>query len=229
MKLTIARRCARAGMTMIEIAITSVLLIMLSGALTQSLMHMRDVTDVGDVRTLLHDEAEKALASVMVDLRRSGFGTLAGATYPYLFDDGNAFAPYFVHAHAAAIKTAQAGDADFGANREIVVLQPLMGLNAAGQDVAALDANGLIQWSPNVVSYVVITGADGRNWLQRRVNGANPRRIIPDVERIAFDTNATDPVNVPVGAVRVQLFLRRVDDEQVVHRHATELMINLRN
>lgn len=109
----------------------------------------------------------------------------------------------------------------------------------------AADVNGL--WDPNVasiteeqkrlvwshddVAYVVTTGPTGENELVRLVaNGAGGRRVVArDVERVQFDTTASAPGDVPVGAVRVQLFFRTIDSDGHVMRSRTDAVVRLRN
>jgi hypothetical protein len=229
-------RSRRAGMTAIELAISSVLLIILSGALTTSLMHMRDVTSDGGIQAKLQDQGERAMSLIMSDLRRSGFvaigagGAGPGINYPYFFADGVTNATFAAHAHAPASKEAVAGDADFGPNNEIVLVQPAMATVASGDELPVLDAQGAITWSPNVVDYVVMTGADGTNYLERRVDAAEPRRIASHVERISFESNSTSPgAGIPNDAVRVRIFFRQRAANGALVRSSAEVTVHLRN
>jgi hypothetical protein len=195
-----------------------------------SLVHVRSVAGEGGVDAKLHERAQRALSRIIADLSRSGPGTVGGGSCPYLFDDGNATGVFAPHAHPPATKHAVAGDPDFGVNREVVLAVPSMTTLGPGKEVPTLDATGTLIWSNNVVSWVVITGADGVNYLQRRVNAGNPERVANHVERLAFDTNASAPTaGIPNGAVRVQLFFRENDADGVLHRHSAEVTVRLRN
>ncbi len=219
-----------AGLTMIELALSSVLLVLVSGALTTALFHVRSVASEGGVDAKLREQAERALASIIADLNRSGDAVVGGGNCPYLFDDGNATGAFAQHAHPPAKHQAAPGDSDFGVDREIVLAEPSMTTLAPGDEVPTLDSNGALTWSSNVVSWVLITGADGINYLQRRVNAGNPRRVANHVERVAFDTNASAPTaGIPNGAVRVQLFFRERDADGVLHKHGAEVTVRLRN
>jgi hypothetical protein len=216
-------------MTVIELAISTLLLIALSGSLTAALLSTRAVFDEGSIRAQLQGAGERALTRIARDLRRSGFVTELGVAYPYFFDDGATNATFAAHAHAPADEHANAGEPGFGVNREIVFLQPLMATDAAGDEAPVLDANGVIQWAPNRVDYVLVTRADGVNYLERRVDGANPQRIASHVERITFDDSVTSAGAVPNDSVRVRIFFRRVDERGVVHRHQAETTVALCN
>lgn len=225
------RSIRRAGFTIIEVAISAFVLVLLSGALTQALIRLRGVTEVTDLRTQLQDSGERAINLIVSDLRRSGFVTVAGTNFPYLFDDGVITNVAFnVHAHAQATENAAVGDPDFGVNREIVMAQPLIqDLDGDGLDKPTLDANGNLMWSNNVISYIVVTGADGVNYLERRVNAGSPRRIASFVERIWFEDDSLVGSTVPDGAIRVRIWFRRPDDAGNVYRHSTDVTVSLRN
>jgi len=90
--------------------------------------------------------------------------------------------------------------------------------------------NGLV-WSHTELSYVVVTTADGVNWLERRVNGqaVGGDRIARDVERMTIETSADTGFQIPTNALRVRLFFRRLDPSGVLHRHRAEVVVTLRN
>ncbi|MCK6448156.1 MAG: hypothetical protein L6Q99_17350 [Planctomycetes bacterium] len=220
---------SRRGMTVLELSISTVLLIALSGSLTAAMIGTRGVFQEGSLQSKMQDAADRALGRISQDLRRSGFTTVGTTSYPYLFDDGAPNATFTAHAHAPATENADPADADFGVNRDIVFVQPQMATDVAGDEAPQLDANGLIQWSGTEISYSLRTGADGVNYLERRTNGANPRRIANHVERLVFDDPTTSAGAVPNDSVRVQIFFRQVDEKGVVHRHQAEVTVALRN
>jgi hypothetical protein len=216
-------------MTVIELAISTFLLIMLSGSLTAALINVRGVFDQGSIQSKQQDAGERLLSMVGNELRRSGFVTVGPDTYPHMFDEGNALFNFANHWHPAPTHLAVAGDPDFGVTREIVFVQPQMATNGAGDEVPTLDAQGIVQWNATEISYVLITGADGVNYVERRVNGANPRRIASHVERLAFDDINTTAGGLLADTVRIQVFFREVDEKGVVHRHQAETTVALRN
>lgn len=216
-------------MTVIELAISTCLLIMLSGSLTAALVNVRGVFEQGTIQSHLQDQGERVLQLVSADLRRSGFVTVGADNYPHFFDEGNALFSFANHWHAAPAHTAVAGDVDFGVTREIVFVQPQMATDVNGDEAPTLDAQGVVQWDATEVSYVLVTGADGVNYVERRTNGANPRRIASHVERLAFDDAASTAGALQLGTVRVQIFFRQVDEKGVVHRHQAETTVALRN
>lgn len=233
-----ARRARRAGFSLIELVLGIAILSILVLALNQTLASVRAVTSGGSAQTRLQLEAAQALREIAGEVRRSGFVPIDVAHgYPYIFDNGAPLdADMALHAHAPAAQSAQPGDADFGPSREVVLVQPLdadddgdaaNGLNPDGKPDIGVD--GRLIWSPAATSFVLVTGADGINVVQHRVNGGAPRTVARFVERMTCDTSAEDPVNVPLGALRVRLWLRTRDEKGVVYRLRLEETIKLRN
>ena len=216
-----------AGFSLIELLISTTILLVLTGVMLKSLSTLRSATVSSSTMSRVQEEGERALRRILSDLQRSSSITLAGKTYPFLFDDGNPLDNGFAnHAHPATTRMARPGDLDFGPNREIVFLQPA---DADGDSVPDVGPGGNLSWSPNEISYVVVTGADGVNYLQRRVNAGQPVRIASHVERLVFDDQVTSGFAIPLRAVRVQIFFREPDDEGSLTRYSTQALTRMRN
>ena len=221
----------RSGFSVLEMMIAVTLLSLLAGSLSLVIMRMRSIAATSSSQSALQDSAERAMKLIVGDLSRSGAIMLAGDTYPYLFDDGAASGAFAAHAHAAAQHHAVAGNTDFGPTREIVFALPQESdpPGTYGNDVPDIDANSNLIWDVVEYSYVLVTGVDGINYLQRRTNGAAPVTIASNVERVVFDDNASSGFVLPVGSVRVRMFFRKVDSSGVLHRYNAEQIIKLRN
>lgn len=225
------------GFSLVELSIGVAVLFVLGVGLTLSMTSLRRLTLSSSVDAKLQDEAARTLGAITRELRRSGFVAPDGArSFPYVFADGAPSADFAEHAHAPAEHAAAAGDPDFGPTREIVFLlpqdldddgDPANGLVPDGRP--DLDGRGDLVWGADEVSYVLVAGPGGVNVLERRVDGANGCAVARGVERMTFDTSAEDPVGVPVGAVRVRLWLRQRDDRGATHRHFVEQTVRLRN
>jgi hypothetical protein len=225
------RNHRRAAFSALEMTIAVMLLSLLAGALTFAITHMRGLTTTSNAQALLQDSAERAMKRIVGDLSRSGAITLGGAVYPYLFDDGNAVGLFAAHAHAPATHHAVAGDPDFGPTREIVFALPQESdmPGTFGNDVPDIDANANLIWDAVDYSYVLVTGVDGVNYLQRCTDGASPITIATNVERVTFDDNTSAGFVLPVDSVRVRLFFRKVDATGTLHRYTAEQIIKMRN
>jgi prepilin-type N-terminal cleavage/methylation domain-containing protein len=225
------RRELRAGVTLLEMMVVIALLGLLTAATVTVLVSMRRANVTGNAQLDLQREAERGLMRVVTDLRRSGSVRLAGKDYPYLFEDGVPDEAFGVHAHELALKGAQPSDYDFGANREVVLRLPADVTGPAGvaDGVPDVDANGGLVWSANETSFVVVTRADGLNYLERRTNGGAPQRVCRYVERVVFDDALSSGFEVPLGAIRVRLYLRKRDGDGIVHRHWGEVTVRLQN
>ena len=221
-----ARLPFRAGFALLELMIGVLILLLLIGGLTQSLRSLSQGSAQSDVDAELQTQAERALRAVIGSLKPSGVVTVGGNSFPYLFQDGNATGAYAASAHAAPVHSAHSGDPDFGPNQEIVFVQPA-DVNADNRP--DLDGSGQMVWSTDQYSYVVVARPDGTNVLQRRINGGSIRVIASHIERIAFDDNASSLYTVPLRAIRVRIWLRKLDDRGSLHRYFTEAVVKLRN
>lgn len=223
-----ARR--NAGATILEVAVSSVLLLMTAGATIRSVADMRGAATITTASTRISEQGERALARIISDLRRSGFATSGGLTYPHLFEDGDASADFDAHDHAVAQQAVAADHPDYVNPRSIVFLQPADNdaVGSAGHGRPDVDANGRLVWDAREFSFVVVTVA-GRNQLQRRTDAAAPEVIASDVEWVRFDDAATPGLTIPANALRVRLALRDVDAQGRVVRWTGEAVIRLRN
>ncbi len=242
-------RGERAGFTLLELTISATILFLLAAMMVEAVDQIGALGRSGGTAGRLQMGAAEALTRITGDLRCSGFVTANGKDYPYLFEDGAADPAFANHAHAPAAEHAAAGEPDEGVNREMVCAIPAFVTVAQGDDganyapgavpggvtvvkvydVPDIDANGSAIWSVDEVSFVLVNGTGGVNELQRRVNGASPTVLVRGVERILFDTSTTDPVGVPLRAVRVRLWLRLPDEKGTVHRHFAEAVVRLQN
>jgi len=157
--ITQSRAIDRAGFSLVEMILVVAVLAMLARMLVETSSSMGRVTSSATVEGILQLEGEEALASIVGDLRHSGFhgvgsaspgAMIGGKSFPYVFDDGAPPAFEFgLHVHASAPATARPNDPDFGPQRSIVFVLPSdldrderPELDADGDGWPELDGNG---------------------------------------------------------------------------------------
>ncbi len=225
-----ARRRGRAGATILEVAVSSLLLMMTAGATVRSVMDMKGAATIATASTRLTEQGERAMARIIDDLRRSGFAVVGGRSYPHLFEDGDAGNDFDAHDYAVATQAVAPGEPGYVMPRSIVFLQPADNdaVGTPGHGRPDVDVNGQLMWAAEEFSYVVVT-VNGRNQLQRRTDAGAPTVIANDVEWVRFDDAATPGVDLPANALRVRLGLRDVDAEGRVITWNGEATVRLRN
>ena len=228
----LATKRPRAGFTILELTISSTLLVMMVASLALSLSRLSSLQKSIETEIRLQDMASSALATILDDLRRSAFVDANGVTYPHLFEDGNAALEFNQHDHQPAIQAAQPGDPDFGPIREIVFVLPD---DADGDGVPDLDPSGEVIWTAQEFSYVLNTGADGINRLERRTDALEPATVAQFVERVEFDSgpNAGNSIptelTMPFNTVRVRIWFRAVDGNGHLHTYFVQASTRFRN
>jgi len=217
-----------AGFTFTEMMISATILVGLAGIIAGTMGGLSTMTVSGSVQNQLQDMAERALSSILDDLRKSGWVTKDSHVFPAFFEDG-APEPEWLqpHAHLAPIRTARLGEVDYGPSREIVFLAPADSDNDNRPDV---DMNtGQMAWDTRHFSYVLVPGPNGHNQLERRIDGGMPQVVAHHVERMTIEDSEATLFEIPLKAVRVRLWLRKNDSGGVIHRHRVEAVVQLRN
>lgn len=89
---------------------------------------------------------------------------------------------------------------------------------------------GLV-WSRDEISYVVVTGVDGRNRLERRVNAdpTSAQTVALDVERLEVESAEDTGFEIPTNALRIAVHFRKSDLIGTVYRYQIEFVVRLRN
>jgi len=217
----------RAGFTLLDILLAMAIMTFLIAAFGRTVASMMRTQDGMDTATRLQEMSSEALREILGDLRRSGRVSVGGKDFPYLFEDGVADdAAFAIHDHPAAMQEALPTEVDFGPNREIVFVLP----DDADMDTRPdVSAGGQLLWSADEISYVVIPDGAGLNQLQRRVNGGDPQRICSNIERITFDDFESSGFQVPLGAIRVEIWFRLDDPTGLTYRHHRAAMVRLGN
>lgn len=219
----------KAGFGLLELLISTAILALIGGALAETLGTMSQATSTGRAKQRAQKMAEHAMSKILNDLRLTGSVMVGGKTYPYVFADGGAAGAYAAHAHAAPVHEAPTGAADTegGITREIVFVLPA---DADNDGIPDTDVSGNLAYPATEYSYVLVSTDGQVNRLERRIDAdpASAELIATNVERIAFETNAEDPL-IPLDAVRVRIFFRMRDKEDRLVPYRAETTIKLRN
>ena len=221
------------GKTLLELMVVIGLLSILSLLAFEAFWMFARMSKRGDVKAELQQKGREALKEIVEELQQSGFlenGDPANPldNYPYIFTDGNAQVPYSSFAHTPAQHQAESGSSADGPTREIVFRLPK---DKNNDGIIYDDKTGRIEWGNEDIAYVLVTGNDGVNRLERRVHSAGAqvgyRVIAEDVERVTFDSIYTDSA-IQYNQIVVTLFLmRKTDDGFVTVALATS--VDLRN
>jgi hypothetical protein len=225
-------RSTRGGFTMLEASIGSLVLLLFAGTVVETLTSMRN----GTLTTRIEDKAQlnarRAMDAIVEDLSYGGLVTVDTRDYPLHFDDGvldPEYDPYEVIAHDPAQENSTAGRADFGVNREIVLIHPADNDDDGVPDVADVVSGQLVWDVDRPISYTLETDENGENVLIRR-RGDTPGRIVArDVERVRFLDSEDTGFQIPLDAVRVELHFLLEDDDGQQYRHRMETTVRMRN
>jgi len=240
------KNSGESGMTLIEMIIVVAIFSMMLAGIYRTLEYAMRFYTTGKTKSELQVEGIKAMELMTNELRQGGLllidDTLTdpyfnGNLYPYVFADGDADAggafPYFsIHNHPFAQHRADPWEASYGATTEIVfkTIRNADGLLADfdGDGYATDAVTGGIEWSNDEISYVLVTDNNGRNVLERRVNGQFSRVIARDVEGVTFDTMYTNN-QVKLYQVVIALYFDRTTIYGQRIRTSIASTVNLRN
>jgi len=225
-------RSQRAGFTVLEASIGSLVLLLFAGTVVETLTSMRN----GTLTTRIEDKAQlnarRAMDIIVSDLSYGGLVTADARDYPLHFDDGvlaPEYDPHEVIAHDPAVEKSTADRDDFGVNREIVLIHPADNDSDGVPDVADVVSGQLVWAVDQPISYTLETDENGENVLIRR-RGTVPGRIVArGVERVRFLNSQDTGFQIPLDAVRVELHFLLEDDDGHQYRHRMETTVRMRN
>lgn len=259
MKRMHGRFHAESGLSLVEIAISGTILLLLAASMIESVDQVGALGKAGNAEARMQQNARDAVASITEDLRAAGFVDANGKTYPYFYSDGVPTGPqanlFTAHAHAPAVENAEDDEPDFGPNGGIVFVRPTMqevAQDSDGTNWDLHDENGDPIAPPTGVDIVKlydfpVIGPDGTSGFQAdeisyvlvtAADGVNElqRRVGGVLSRViargverVLFEEATPGSGIPLQAVRMRLWLRATGEEGMVFRHFTEAVVRLQN
>ena len=224
-------RCnrGRAGYSLVELLAAMVIFVGFLAAVMAALSDAMVQREVQGTYALMQMDARRALDRISSELRMSGRipnPAPGQPEYPYTFVNGGALGVYnHPSRHEPAAKHVGPESPAFGDNREIAFRIPA---DIDGDGLLTSSATGKIEWCDYDVAYVLVTGADGTNTLERWEDGERTDVIARYVERIAFDTINTDPT-IDMNSVVVNVYVARPTAMGVWLEMHVWTVVNMRN
>lgn len=240
--LSASRR--RRGHSLIEMVVALATLSLVLGGALQISTAARDTWRLAGAKSRLQEDGRRMLDAVLDELRRSGVTSAGGASLPAIWEQprgplatprGNLVATMnFADADLVNEVRAAQGNGDRIARNAARVSDTIVFQLPRDQDGdgTPLDANGEIEWGPELVSYRVVDDAEGRPWLERQVENGGAlvarRPLGPSVRAITFDIVFNDR-SLRFGTVDVVLYLEERDPSGRRVTAAVEGAVVLRN
>jgi len=181
----------------------------------------------GNVSADVEEQGRIALMNIADEIKEAGFFTDpdSGESYPYIFPEGQPESPFWEYYHTPAQHQAEPGTPAYGPTREIVFR---MAEDLDGDGYKTASDTGEIEWGPDEIAYVLVTGPDGVNQVERRVNNGPGQIIARYVERLCFDDINTD-ATVPYGQIKVTLHMRKTTSDGRVVKASYSTLVRMRN
>jgi hypothetical protein len=234
----------RRGHTLVEMMIVLTTMTAVLGGSMVLMEGARSAWRLADTESRLQERGRRVLQTVLGELRRSGLTTVAGANYPAIWehargpdaDPRGALVATMNYADESLVNEVfcAQGNGDRivrndGRVSDEMVFQLPADVDGNG---TPLDADGDLEWGPELFSYRVVDDAAGQPWLYRytEIAGAvTERRIIaPSVASITFDVIFNDRT-LRFSEVAVVLYLEELDDSGQRVTTAVEGVVGLRN
>ncbi len=242
--LSAGRRGRARGHTMVEMMIVLVTMTVVLGGVMEIMRGARASWQLTGSKSRLQESGRSMLEKIIADLRHSGLTTVAGQNYPAIWERplgpetqprGNLVATMNYSDETLVNEIfAYNGDGDHiarNANRvaDEIDFQLPKDLDGNG---TPLDANGDLEWGPELFSYRVVQDAEGRPWLHRytEVGGAitDTRVVGQSVKSITFDVVFNDR-SLRFGNVDIVLYLEETNANGQRVTAEVEGSVNLRN
>ena len=237
-------RCATRGHTFVEMMIVLCTMTVVLGGVMQIMKGARDSWQLTGSKSRLQESGRRMLEKIVADVRKSGLTNVAGQNYPAIWErplgpentPRGALVATMNYTDESLVNEVFAynGDGDHitrNANRvaDEIVFQLPKDLDGNG---TPLDANGDLEWGPELVSYRVVQDAEGRPWLFRNtdVGGVltEQRPVGTSVRAITFDVVFNDR-SLRFGNVDIVLYLEETNANGQRVTAEVEGSVNLRN
>lgn len=222
------KRRARLGFSLIETLVSTFIFMACLAAVFGAIGSGRNFAGTQNALAEIQMDSRRALERISTELRMCAWldsPFVGEPRCPYVFVNGDAKGSYGTESHAAPAQHVAPGDPAFGDVKGLAFKIP-RDLDGDGLLTNAL--TGEIEWTPNYISYSVITSAGGVNTLVRREAGVVTDRIASYVERVTFDTIYTDPT-IGMNDIVVTLYMAKPTNRGVWVDAIMSTVVSMRN
>lgn len=225
----------RGGFSLLELMMVMLISAVAAAGMTAVFRASEQLMGVSNVDLELQAEGEKALGTILGELRETGRvqDYVSGdptSDFPYFFTDGAA-SGYFatqLYGHAPATQHVPPGSPAYGPSTEII-FKVLDDLDGDGK--VTNQTSGAIEWSAEDFGYMLVTRPNGVNQLMRtNLTDGTETLVAQYVERVIFEDQGIDPTLGP-NHIRVTLHLAKADPARPgwICKRFLVSVINMRN
>ena len=238
------RRRRLRGHTLLEMMVVLTTMTVVLGGSMLLMNGVRSAWKLADSESRLQELGRRLLQSVLADMRRTGLTTDAGVNYPSIFErargpDTTPRGPLVAsmnYTDTGLVDEVYAwtGNGDRIARNQGRVSNEFVFQLPADVDGngTPLDADGDLEWGPQLFSYRVVEDAQGASWLWRYTELAgvvvDQRMVGPAVTSITFDVVLNDR-SLRFGEIAVVIYLEQRDESGRLLTAAVEGSVGMRN
>lgn len=202
----------QAGFTLMEAMMVLLIASVAAAGMTAVFNANANLLGVESVDQELQSEGERALVTIIRDIRETGrvldVGGVSDADYPYFFANGVATGSFSGYSHTPATQHVPSSSPAYGPSTEIV-FKVLADVDGDGK--VTDQGDGSIEWDTDDFGYLLVTGADGINRLMRRnLTDGTETTVATHVERVIFEDRTID-ASLGLNHVRITLHFAKED------------------
>lgn len=183
---SVRTRGGAAGFTLLEMILGATVLALLAKTMISATTSVSHLTESGNIESRIQRDSDRALSQIMEDLRMSGFHTVNGRDYPYVFQNGQPDSAFSEFEHESAPQSARPDQADFGDMCSIVLCAP-SDLDGNGRPEIDVDRDGIPELDGNGDGVVSDEPADVSGiWDEQNHTISEQSRLVWSHEDIAY-------------------------------------------
>lgn len=185
-------RIEKGGFTLIEMVLSVTILAVLAKVTISASQTSGNMTELGNIESQMFQHGERAMKTIMEDLRMSGSETVNGNVYPHIYQNGVAGPGFTFFNHAPGPTSALAGEADFGPMKAIVLCLP-SDLDGDGRPELDADGDGIPELDGNGDGVPTDDAADVAAWDPTAATIHPDTRVVWSHADVGYQVTATGP------------------------------------